>query len=274
MRWWFLFVVLFLFLGCEVGEEERSRKGREVVKKLEERWKKAYKDAEEACAKADKGNLEDVLRAFEKCKEALDVLPFGKRREEMEKKAKEWNVLLRKMVRRRYIELMARATPLVLKGDIRGAVKTMKDYPEGLESYSFSDIEDGLKRYRGVLEKQDRWTDSMRRMYRRAVELAKSGDMETIFREAREWVKEGNRLYNDGVRMMKENREAGLKKQQEALFHLTLVQVLLIGALETELSKMSGKERKVEYLETLRGFGESRQISGYITKRKKLLKVE
>jgi len=177
-------------------------------------------------------------------------------------------------VRRRYIELMAKATQLVLKDDIRGAINTMKDYPERLDGYSFRDME-ALSRYRSVLEKQDKWTDAMRKMYRRAVELARQGDAESIFREASEWVKPANKMYNDGYRLIKAGkRKAGMKMQQDALFHLTLVQILLIGAMETEMARISQKERKLEYMETLRGYGEYRQITGYINKRKELLKGE
>ncbi|GEM_PF-5307901 len=265
-------VTLLVVWGCDVGGQKQSKKGKQAMKKLEEQWKKAVKEADEACAKADKNKVEDVLEAFEKCKAALDVLPFGKKRDEMEKQAEEWNKLLRKVVRRKYIELMSKAAPVVLKGDIRSAINIMKDYPSKVDGYNFPDIEDGLKRYRSVLEKQDKWTDAMRKMYQRAVELAKQGDTESIFREASEWVKPANKMYNDGYRLMKAGkREAGMKMQQDALFHLTLLQVLLIGAAETELAHISTKDRKLEYLESLKNFGEGRQISGYVTKRKKLL---
>ena len=264
-------VTLLVVWGCDVGGQKQSKKGKQAMKKLEEQWKKAVKEADEACAKADKNKVEDVLEAFEKCKAALDVLPFGKKRDEMEKQAEEWNKLLRKVVRRKYIELMSKAAPVVLKGDIRSAVNIMKDYPSKVDGYNFPDIEDGLKRYRSVLEKQDKWTDAMRKMYQRAVELAKQGDTESIFREAKDWVKPAYRLYNDARRLARTNREKAVEMQKQALFHLTLLQVLLIGAAETELAHISTKDRKLEYLESLKNFGEGRQISGYVTKRKKLL---
>jgi len=264
--------VLLVALGCDVGEQRQSKKGKRAMKKLEERWKKAAEEADEACAKADRSKVEDVLEAFEKCKAALDVLPFGKKRDEMEKRAEEWNRLLRKVVRRKYIELMSKATPAVLKGDVKSAINIMKNYPSKVDGYNFPDIEDGLKRYLSVLEKEDRWSDAMRKMYQRAVELAKQGDTESIFREASEWVKPASKMYNDGYRLMKAGkRKAGMKMQQDALFHLTLVQILLIGAVETELAHIRAKDRKLEYLESLRSFGEGRQIGGYVTKRKKLL---
>ncbi|RKY13212.1 MAG: hypothetical protein DRP82_05735 [Planctomycetota bacterium] len=267
-----LIVILLLLLGCDVGGQKQSKKGKQALKRLEEQWKKAVKEANEACAKADKSRVEDVLEAFEKCRAALDVLPFGKKRDEMEKQAEEWNRLLRKVVRRKYIELMSKAAPAVLRGDIRSAISIMKNYPSKLDAYNFPDIEDGLKRYRSVLEKQNEWTDAMRKMYQEAVQLAKQGNTELIFREASRWVKPANKMYNDGYRLMKAGkREAGMKMQQDALFHLTLVQILLIGAAETELARIRTKERKLEYLESLKNFGEGRQISGYITKRKKLL---
>ena len=70
-------VTLLVVWGCDVGGQKQSKKGKQAMKKLEEQWKKAVKEADEACAKADKNKVEDVLEAFEKCKAALDVLPFA-----------------------------------------------------------------------------------------------------------------------------------------------------------------------------------------------------